>query len=35
LEQAGFAIQARLVRAPGESDKGPQAFLLARKPIAD
>ena len=35
LEQAGFAIQARLVRAPGEMDKGPQAFVLARKPAAD
>jgi ubiquinone/menaquinone biosynthesis C-methylase UbiE len=35
LEQSGFAIQARLVRAPGEMDKGPQAFVLARKPAAD
>jgi SAM-dependent methyltransferase len=35
LAEAGFAIQARLVRAPGEMDKGPQAFVLARKPAAD
>ena len=35
LEQAGFVVQARLVRAPGETDKGPQAFVLARKPAAD
>jgi SAM-dependent methyltransferase len=34
LEQAGFLVQARLVRAPGGMDKGPQAFVLARKPAA-
>ncbi|MFJ8804404.1 class I SAM-dependent DNA methyltransferase [Streptomyces sp. NPDC102487] len=34
LEQAGFAVQARLIRAPGEMDKGPQAFVLARRPAA-
>lgn len=32
LEEAGFAVQARLVRAPVAVDKGPQAFILARKP---
>ncbi|WP_370377842.1 class I SAM-dependent methyltransferase [Catenulispora sp. GAS73] len=31
LEEAGFTVQARLIRAPGELDKGPQAFVLARK----
>jgi SAM-dependent methyltransferase len=35
LGRAGFAVQARLVRATGELDKGPQAFVLARKPAAD
>ncbi len=35
LEQAGFVVEARLVRAPGEMDKGPQAFILARRPTAD
>ena len=34
LEQAGFALQTRLVRGPGPLDKGPQAFMLARKPTA-
>jgi len=32
LAQAGFAVQARLVREPDGREKHPQAVLLARKP---
>ncbi|WP_405939683.1 hypothetical protein OG338_26230 [Streptomyces sp. NBC_00726] len=31
LEQAGFAVRARLVRAAGPDERTPQAFLLARR----
>lgn len=32
LKNAGLAVQSQLLRAPDESEKTPQAFLLARKP---
>lgn len=35
LGQAGFIEAARMVREPGEMEKRPQAFLLARKPAAE
>lgn len=31
LDDAGFSVQARLVRQPGEREKTPQAYLLASK----
>ena len=31
LDNAGLAVQSQLLRAPDESEKTPQAFLLARK----
>jgi SAM-dependent methyltransferase len=31
LSEAGIAVDARLVREPGEQEKTPQAYLLARK----
>lgn len=31
LSQAGFAVQARLLREPDENEKTQQAHLLARK----
>ncbi|MCS7479598.1 class I SAM-dependent DNA methyltransferase [Umezawaea endophytica] len=32
LEKAGFTMTARMVREPGEREKVPQAYLLARTP---
>lgn len=31
LDDAGFSVQARLFREPGEREKTPQAYLLASK----